>query len=195
MEADERFVEEWLREKSLRVERFSKQERRRSKTPEFRVLRGEVLAFFCEVKSMREDERLDNALAAAPPGSIVEVCGPDSTFNAVENKIHEAVRQFDAVNPELEYPNVLVVVNHDRARDVGDLCAVVEGDFVAEDGTRHAIYREFSEGRIRYEKLRIAVYVWIERRAGDAFVRWYDCVRDRYPVLAEVFPVAREKIA
>jgi len=88
---DERLVEDWLTKKGLRVERFSKAEMRCSKTPEFRVFRGSKLAFFCEVKSMAKDRRLNEDCGGAT-GTIAEVGGPDPTFNSIENKIHEADR-------------------------------------------------------------------------------------------------------
>lgn len=195
VKADEGLIEDWLTKKGLRVERFSKAEMRGSKTPEFRVFKGRELAFFCEVKSLAKDESLDEKLAAAPPGTVVQVGGSDSTFNAVANKIHEAGAQFDAVNPDLTYANVLVLVNDKPACDVRDLRAVLEGCFVADDGTRHPIYTKYSEGRIRKEKLRIAVYIWVQRQTREACAKWYGRVRGRYPLLAEIFPVGCERIA
>jgi hypothetical protein len=190
--ADEKLVEDWLARAGLRAERFSKEEMERSKTPEFRVFRGGEFAFLCEVKSMAKDERLDKALAAEPPGTVVEVSGPDPTFNSVANKIHEAVAQFDAVNPDLAHANVLVLVNHDPIRDVLDLHAVAEGGLPTDSGGWLPIYRAYSDGRIRQEKSRIAVYVWIERESGEVSVRPYEGVCNRYPVLADLLPKLRQ---
>src|SRR5574341_301249 len=68
---DEDLVLEILSDKGLRPERFSKQERRMGKTPDFRVFCGDVLVCYCEVKSIEEDTWLDKQLEAAAPGEIV----------------------------------------------------------------------------------------------------------------------------
>ena len=49
-------VREYLTATGLRVERFTKAEMQRGRTPDFRVLAGDELAFYCEVKTAQEDE-------------------------------------------------------------------------------------------------------------------------------------------
>ena len=159
---DERLVADFLASKGLRAEEFSKEERTQSKTPDFRVFHGQDFAFFCEVKSMSRDEWLDKQLDAAQPGEIVGGGRPDPTYNRISQKIHGAFKQFDAVNPDLVHPNVLVLVNHDKDSDVKDLDLVCSGGFFTEDGKWLPIGRKFSEGRIRDKKRRIHLFIWID---------------------------------
>jgi len=56
VDPDETRAELWLAEKGLTTERFSKEEMRCGKTPDFRVLKGDELRAFCEVKSSPEDQ-------------------------------------------------------------------------------------------------------------------------------------------
>jgi hypothetical protein len=152
---------ELLKARGLRPERFSKSERRTSKTPDFRVFEGHDLVLFCEVKAIDRDRWLDRQLTDAPPMTIVGGARPDPTFNRLTQDIHEAVQQFDAINPELRYPNVLIFVNHEAQCDFQDLVAVTTGQFFADSGKRYPIYRWYSEGRIRDEKQRVHLYAWV----------------------------------
>jgi len=52
-------VAEYLSRMGLRIERFSKAEMRKGRTPDFRVFAREKLAFYCEVKTAQDDEWLD----------------------------------------------------------------------------------------------------------------------------------------
>jgi len=166
MDKDERLVVELLKKNYLRPERFSNEEKHRSKTPDFRVFKIHKLAFFCEVKTVSKDEWLDKQFDKAPSDVIVGGVRNDPIFNNLSNKIHEAVQQFNAVNPRLIYPNVLVFVNHNHMCDCNDLIAVTTGNFLAEGGRKSPIYRAFSEGRIKKEKLRISLYIWRDESEG-----------------------------
>lgn len=160
MDIDEQQIANYLRNKGFRAEEFAKEERRQSRTPDFRVLKGNKLAFFCEVKTVSSDDWLDHQIESAPPGTYVGGARKDPIFNRLSSKIHEAVQQFEAVNPDLEYPNVLAFVNHDKMCGFLDLIAVTTGHFLAEGGGRYPIYLQFSEGRIKEEKFRIHLYIW-----------------------------------
>ncbi len=166
---DKKLVADFLASKGLRAEEFSKKEKAQSKTPDFRVFngQGQDLAFYCEVKSLSQDEWLDKQLEAAKPGEIVGGSRPDPTYNRVSKKIHEAVKQFDGVNPNMVHPNVLVFVNHHKGLGVPDLRLVYTGEVITDSGRQLAIFRKFSEGRIRDEKRRIHLFVWIDVFNGE----------------------------
>ena len=55
----------------------------------------------------------------------------DPVYNRIADDIHQAVRQFDAVNPDLEHPNVLAFLNDPGSHsDYGDLIGVLTGQFL-----------------------------------------------------------------
>lgn len=153
-------VSEYLKGLGLRGERFTKAEMRQGRTPDFRVFARDALAFYCEVKTAQEDSSLDQHLAAAPPGAIVGGSRPDPTYNRISNHIHSAVGQLDAVNPAMEVPNVLAIVNGDKQAGITDLIQVLTGSAYCENGNVIPMFREYSEGRIREEKLRVHLYLW-----------------------------------
>lgn len=163
-------VQEYLTGAGLQVEHFSKAEIRQGqgRTPDFRVFANGELAFYCEVKTAQEDEWLNKQLAAAPPLTLAGGSRPDPTYNRVNNQIHGAVGQFDAVNPVVDHPNVLAIVNGDDAAGFTDLIQVLTGNAYCESGEVIPMFRQYSEGRIREEKLRVHLYLWFnEWKPGE----------------------------
>jgi hypothetical protein len=149
---------------------FDKKEINVAQTPDFKVFKNDQLLFFCEVKSIAQDDWLDKQLESAPPLTIVGGFRNDPVFNRLSNKIHEAVSQFDSVNPSLNYPNVLVFLNHNDEDSCGyiDLLGVITGFAQIEKGHRLNIYTKYSEGRIKYEKARANLYIWITEK-GETY--------------------------
>ncbi|MCZ6661047.1 MAG: hypothetical protein O6916_06380, partial [bacterium] len=122
--------------------------------PDFRVFDEHGLAFFCEVKSLFGSNWFGGAR-------------PDPTYNRVSQKIYEAVEQFDAVNPRLTRPNLLVMVNHVGGSGVLDLSIVYTGGVVTDSEKWLPIGLKFSEGRIRVKKRRIHLFIWIDELNGE----------------------------
>jgi len=152
---DEASVAEYLRQLGLRAEPFCKASKRASKTPDFKVFRDDDLAFFCEVKSAADDN--------------VQGSRNDPTYNRIEAKVYEAIQQFDAVNPSLDHPNVLFIVNHDRSSKIAALTEVLTGygEYEGEHGPElMRVYGRWSDGRIREGKERIGLCVWVDHASG-----------------------------
>lgn len=167
MDPDEEKVKCYLENRGFTAERFSKAEMRTGKTPDFRVFRDGEFLFYCEVKSSPEDRWLAEQLNNAAPGELAGGARNDPIFNRLTADIHEAVKQFDAVNKEQKYPNVLALVNHDDMCGFNDLLGILTGNFYANDGTAHPIYRQFSHGRIKEEKGRIHLFIWLDDYKPD----------------------------
>ncbi|MBK1650540.1 hypothetical protein [Rhabdochromatium marinum] len=162
MTPDEERVKDYLENRELTAERFSKAETRAGKTPDFRVSQNGEFLFYCEVKSSSENRWLDNQLTNAAPGDIVGGARNDPIYNRLTSDIHNSMKQFDAVNKDHKFPNVLALVNHDDMCGFNDLLGILTGNFYANDGTAHPIYRQFSHGRIKEEKGKIHLFIWID---------------------------------
>jgi hypothetical protein len=145
----ERLVIDFFHNRGFQCARFSKEEMATGPTPDFRVYKNIEFRFFCEVKSIRKCDWLESMLEVVPPGTIVEREQDDPTFNHIVKDIHQAVRQFDAVNPKLTYPNVLALVNNDPMIMSGDVREVF-------------LSKRYSGGRIKEEKTRIHLFLWID---------------------------------
>ena len=161
MDEGELMAKEYFESLGLVVERFTKKEQRSGKTPDFRVLRDGSLCFYTEVKTIAEDDWLGAQLRGAPPLTPVGGSRPDPTYNRLSSKVHEAAKQFEAVNLGGEYPNVLVFVNFESMCTYGDLLSVLTGLAFVDDGSRPPIFRHISEGRISRERDDIDLYLWI----------------------------------
>ena len=175
MDIAEQFAVDYLARNSLRAERFSKAEMRLGKTPDFRVLRNTELVAFCEAKHIQHDNWLEEQLKDAAPLQIVGGPRPDPIPNRLTAHIHKAAQQFAAVNPKHDYPNILVMANTDEHCTFhGDLIGVLTGNFYGKDGVVEPIFEQFSNGRIREEKVTIDVFVWWDCWKGEQRPRlWF----------------------
>src|SRR6266852_7519980 len=99
MSPSENIVAAYLQSLGLTPERFPKAEMRKSRTPDFRVLQGGALVFFCEVKNAQEDRWLEEQGKDAAP-ALYGGTRPDPIYNRVANYVHGAAGQFAAVNPD-----------------------------------------------------------------------------------------------
>lgn len=118
-------------------------------TPDFKVYKDSKLLFYCEVKSIDKEIFVEE-----------EQFGTDNTYNQIAMKrIHKSVKQFDSVNPNRDYPNVLVIVNHQFGVDVADLHLVFSGiPLESSDKVITFVRKDFAE-KIRTEKNRIDLYI------------------------------------
>ena len=100
-ESDLQLVESFLGEHGLGTERFTKEEMKARKTPDFKTFLGDEQFGHCEVKSPQRDDWLDKLLDEAAPGEIVGGGRKDSTFNKLSSLIKKAAEQFQSVDPKL----------------------------------------------------------------------------------------------
>lgn len=170
MDIKEQQIADLLRKNGLQVKEFTKKERDQSKTPDFRVFKESKFVFYCEVKTIAPDDWLIKLIKDAPPGTLVGGGRDDPIYNRLTNKIHDAVKQFETVNPNSEDPNVLAFVNLDNMCGWHDLIAVTTGQFLSKGGGLHPIYLKYSEGRIKKEKIKIHLYIWIDKSKGDFYL-------------------------
>jgi hypothetical protein len=119
-------------------------------------------AGFCEVKSPRDDW-LDEQLEQAPPMTLVGGARRDPTFNRIARNVEKAVRQFDAVNPDHDVPNVLVLVNHDDNSGFADLHETLTGQFRADNGETYPTNVRIAT---RLGDRRVDLYCWIDDYHG-----------------------------
>ena len=166
----ESLVNEFLEGYGLVVERFTKKEMKASKTPDFKVKENGELRFYCEVKNSEKDSWLDEQLDKAEAGIIAGGVRSDPIFNRLTAHIHKARKQFDAVNLNEEKANVLAIYNEDENYDFSDLLAVATGNFFADDGTIHPIYKNYSEGRVKGDIEKIHLFIWLDADKPHRFL-------------------------
>jgi len=193
MDPDEKRVSCYFKDRELMSTRFSKAEIRTGKTPDFRVSQNGALVFYCEVKSIKKDTWLDKQIEESEPGKLAGGLRKDPIFNRLTADIHEAVKQFNAVNKDEKYPNVLALVNHDKMCGFNDLLAILTGNFYVNDGTTHPIYEKFSDGHIKDEKIKIHLFIWIDNYKKDRLL--FSQTNDAHQrLLCSVFGISQNSI-
>lgn len=157
MSNSENIVIKELEKFNLRCESFSKLEMKNRKTPDFKVFNKDEFAFYCGIKEIAKDNWL---------GGVK----PDPILNRISDDIHTAIKQFESVNRDLEHPNVLAFVNNDDRCDSLDLIGVITGNLLLESGGAAPIYLKYSHGRIKDEKNRIHLYLWLDVFNNHSFL-------------------------
>lgn len=161
-ENSEQVVRQFLAERDLRAEKMPTAE---GKRPDFEVFNGDQIEFYCEVKELTDADPLENHFVEKSPGIHVAEqfkVGDRSRQYRIAKNIHTAVKQFDAVNPDLAMPNVLALVNWD------DLCPLVElkdllvGCVDEFNGVRVTFAPPAAHRQIADDRGRIHAFIWID---------------------------------
>lgn len=185
LSSDEALVNGYWQKKGFDVGSFSKSEMRDHKTPDFRLSRGGMDLALCEVKSFQRDVWLEDQMKNATSGEVVGGLRNDPIFNRISNAVHTAAKQFESVNSNHELLNFLVLVNHDTSANYKDLIRVLTGFEDPLDDCFDRTCLEFSEGRIREEKSKIDLYIWIGVTKSGNFRQpsyWFGNLENRLAV-------------
>ncbi|ULK98502.1 50S ribosomal protein L30 [Bradyrhizobium sp. I71] len=142
----------------------------KNKSPDFKLMKGGELKAYCELKSPRDDRVL-----AVPrdlkPGEIRREIRENPAAHALARVIEKAAAQFDAVNPDHVYPNILIIVSHARLRGPVDLHLAIAGLPVPGGGTGFLLVdpneKDFKKAWEKQRKL------WDDARKIDLFY-WID---------------------
>lgn len=129
-----------------------------TKTPDFKFFKGDNLLFYCEEKTVENDDFIIS-------DGINEV--EDKSSTKLSSRINTAIKQFEAENPDHKYPNVLAFNNEDPLVNPNDLFLAITKYTVTDTGKYFKLLN--SLGRIEEKLGTIDLYIWFEN--GD-FVNW-----------------------
>jgi|SRR3989338_2828807 len=90
-------------------------------TPDFGIYQNSNLFGYCELKSIIKEEWKNGTRK-------------DPTYNRIQGKIHEAVKQLKTINAKHTVPNIIVIINHEEHCGKPDLHAVLTGKFLLTQG-------------------------------------------------------------
>ena len=105
----EKKIEELLKEYAFNP--FKIKENSKQKVPDYKVLKNNVLKFYCEVKNIEKDN--SSGLRS------------DSIFNRLTSHIHNAAKQLNSFNSNKNIYNVIALYNEDKLCGIDDLRAVL----------------------------------------------------------------------
>ncbi|MEK6776536.1 MAG: hypothetical protein AABY87_06605 [bacterium] len=112
MKLDKNLALNFFRLKNIEARHFPKK-LAGGKKPDFMLFRKDVLFGYCELKSIMDYDFFGERR--------------DSTYNKIQNKIHDASKQFTSSNADHTLPNILFFINHSKKLNYGDLWLVLTG--------------------------------------------------------------------
>lgn len=156
----ERILLNILAERDLRADKIPTAG---SKRPDFQVYRGDVMEFYCEVKELTDADPLENHYLDITPGVQVaeQIKKGHARLNRISRCIHESVKQFDSINPEMIHPNVLAFVNWDDLCSSDDLKDLLSVGLEMTNGKRMTFAPPPAHQLIEADRGRIHAFVWI----------------------------------
>ena len=110
----------------IELQRFSKEETAKGKTPDFKLVKESKLCGYCELKSPRDDWVFESPDKIEVGEPVLEM-RHSPTSNNLARQIMNAVDQLNAINLDHGLPNVLVLVNHAVGRTRSDLHVTLAG--------------------------------------------------------------------
>jgi ribosomal protein L30 len=156
--------------RQLLLQAFTEEEMRGRKTPDFKLVNDGHLLGYCELKSPRDDW-IFHVPADLNPEEIREEVRHDPAAHNLARNIGKAAEQFQAVNPDHQLPNLLVLVSHARLRDRADLHMAIAG-IEMPDGSRRFLLvdskeKDWNKAWEKQKKLwkaarEIDVFFWID---------------------------------
>ena len=109
----------------------------------------------------------------------------DNAVSRVADKIHQAHCQLK----DFPLPRVLILLNHDSLVDVKDLEEAFTGEQVYANtifSYVNTVSKKITEGKIKEEKGKIDLYIWIDKRTEQIWFRYptqagHDLAHDLFP--------------
>jgi len=147
------------------LQRFSKEEIAEGKNADFKLIRDSKLCGYCELKSPRDDWVFEFPDKSKPDEAVLKT-RQSPTSNNLARQIKSAAEQFDAVNPNHELPNVLVIVNHAPGRTRSDLHITLTG--VPVPGGPSLFTLKLDHQKEVWEAVRrIDLFIWVDPQTGS----------------------------
>ncbi len=180
-----------FRPREIELRRLSKEEKK-EKNPDFKLFKESKLCGYCELKSPRDDWIFESPAKGEAGQSVPEI-RPSPTSNNIARQIKSAAEQFDAVNPNHELPNVLVLVNHAVGRTRSDLHITLAGIPVPGGPDQFTLKLDHQK-EVWAAARRIDLFIWVDPQkrtwqpvyANDALHR--ETVRSLFGIQEEDSP-------
>ncbi len=150
-----------------------------TKAPDFEIYQNNNLFGYCELKSVMEDDWMDGGR-------------PDPTYNKIQNKIHEAVKQLKTINPAHTVPNIILIINHEEHCGSPDLHTVLTGKFLSTKGEIDFDHR-YQVGLVKKGDLsQVDAIVWIDDKTD--MPHFYFLEEGRFKQQFVMLPISQEAL-
>ena len=160
----EKYVQNLFRDRyGIFLKKIDERDGKGGKEPDFEYIENDKRIFVCELKeyeAVNPSEKTGWEVTHHSDGSI-EATRNSNAPNKVSGSIHQAYKQLQ----KYSVPKILIFLNHYPGLDVGDLDETYKGFGEYSIGYRKLIdtyYKRASEGKIKDEKVKIDLYIWID---------------------------------
>ncbi len=146
--------------KNIVLERYSEEELKRGKTPDFKLYKDGQLCGYLELKSPRDDYMFEH-----PAAVDVEIRKNLPFHRKLGSHIRHAGSQFCAVNPDHSVPNIMIFVTHSSDIERRDLHATIAG-LPAPDGKRIFMLSRKMQEQVLNAARKVDLFLWIDAEKG-----------------------------
>ena len=147
--------------KDIVLEPYDAAALRAGKTPDFKLRRNGELIGYCELKSPRDDFIFEKP---EPGQSVFRENLP--FHRKLGGHVRKAAKQFDAVNPNHELPNIMAIVSHCPDIDRRDLIATIAGLHIPGTERRLWMLTKHKQAETLEAARGIDLFLWIDATTG-----------------------------
>lgn len=144
----------------IALEPYDKAALNSGKTPDFKLMKDDVLVGYCEVKSLFDPDALED-----PPEGAMAARKNLPFYRKLGQHVRGAVEQLEAANPAHDKPNVMVFVSHTSEIERKDLIATVTGLPVSDEKRLFMLGRKM-QGQVCVAARKIDLFLWIDATTG-----------------------------
>jgi len=153
MKKDKDIAIDFFKLKNIDARTISK--KNSGKTPDLDLFIEETLFGCCEIKSIVDYDFTGER--------------PDPTYNKIQNKIHEAAKQFADYNSGHSVPNILFFINHYQNIGFQDLWTVLTGQVTPPNKPSELLLANYAKRLNRKKDLEyIDYFIWLDVAKGLA---------------------------
>ena len=147
MKKDKDIAIEFFKHKDIDARTISK--KKPGKTPDLDLYIEKTLFGCCEIKSIVDYDFVGER--------------SDPTYNKIQNKIHEAAKQFADYNSDHTVPNILFFINHYQNIGFQDLWAVLTGQVTPPNKPSEPLRVRYAKRLNRKKDLEyIDYFIWLD---------------------------------
>lgn len=172
MRSGENIISDFLELFGYKPKRFSKDEMKSGRAPDFKVYVGDDLSFYCEEKTFINS----SGFYENQSEKLIIIIEKGSTkSNRLVHQFRESIKQFKAVNPRHKTLNIVAVVNHDETFFPDEIKELFQGYAIMHNDAMICCIPAASRKRISSELSWIDGVIVLQRieETGERYNRFY----------------------
>ena len=138
---------------------YSDADRNRGKTPDFKLMKDDLLSAYCEMKSPRDDYIFEKP---ADGGPAMRKNVP--FYRKLGRHVSDAVEQLAAVNPDRKVPNIVAFVSHCPDIERRDLIATISGLQVPDSNRKVFLLGGKLQGQVIEAARNVDLFLWVNAK-------------------------------